>query len=335
VSDGVIGCLTLLGILLASFGTGLLGLRLARCGEARLPLALTGIGGLALLCWLGGWLVAFGLYSRGASLALLAPGIVALALWARDLRLPLRAAPRSGAVALGLAALAAVLFGVRSLASTRSPFVNPCDDWPAYFHLPKLLLESGGLEEPFSMRRLGALGVGPLLQSWFWPIWTTRAAAVADATLGGLALWGAARAAVALPAPGLPAPVVVEAVGLLAGVASLSIPLANGSPALLPMGGALALLVVSASLARGPALERLGTAHALLWGAVAAVVVGLRTSNIAFPGILGLAGLGVALARRDGAAARRWMLAGPSPSSWRSPRGASPRGSRRRPRSFP
>lgn len=309
MSDGLIGCLTLLGTLLASFGYGLLGLRLVGVGEARLPRALIGIGGLAILCWLGGALVALGLYSRSASLALLAPGIVSLALCARDLRPPVRATPRSGAVALGLAALAAVLFGVRCLGSTRSPFVNLCDDWPAYFHLPKLLLETGGLEEPFSMRRLGALGVGPLLQSWFWPVWTTRAPAVADATLGGLAVWGAARAAVALRMDGLHEPVRVEAIGLVAGVASLSIPLANGSPTLLPMGGALALLCLSMGLARGSATAHLGTAQALLWGAVAAVVVGLRTSNIAFPGMVGLTGLALALVRRDGAAIRLWMLA--------------------------
>jgi hypothetical protein len=307
--DSAIGLLTLLAVIAASFGFGLLALRGIGSGQARLPLALVGSGGLALLCWLGGWLAATHLYSRAASLALLALGLAALALCAHDTRRLVPAASRPGAAALALAVLAGALFLVRALGSVRSPFVNPCDDWPAYFHLPKLLLETGGLDEPFSMRRLGVLGVGPLLQTFLWPTWPTRAAAIADATLGGLVVWGAARAAVALRVDAHPSPVAVEAAGLLAGVASLSMPLANGSPALLPMGGALVLLCLSTLLARGAATPRAGAAHAVLWGAVAAVVVGMRTSNIGFPGMLGLTGLALALARRDGAAMRRWLLA--------------------------
>jgi len=303
--DGALGLVTLLALVAASFGYGLLALRIAP-GAPRLPWALTGAGGLALLCWLGGWLVAFRLYSLGAALALLALGVVLLAALGRGAERP--AFPRQGA-ALALAALAAFVFAVRALGSIRSPFVNPCDDWPAYFHLPKLLLETGGLEEPFSLRRLGVLGAGPFLQAFFSPVWTTRAAAVADAALGGLLVWGAGRAALGLRAEGAASPVAIEAAGLAAGLVSLAPPLANGSAALLPMGGGLALLVLSASLVRGAGTARADAMHALLWGALAALVVGLRTSNIAFPGAVGLVGAGLALARRDGAAVRRWGLA--------------------------
>jgi hypothetical protein len=308
VSAGAIGLVTLLGIVAASFGYGLLALRLLEGGRTRLPGALVASGGLAILCWLGGWLAALELYSRGVSLALLAGGGAALALRAHDLRPLLAGVRRPPAAALALAALAAALFLVRTLGATRSPFVNPCDDWAAYFHLPKLLLETGGLTEPFSMRRLGVLGVGPFLQSFFLPGWATRGTAFADAALGGLVLWGAARAAVA-SAAGPAAPVRVEALGLLAGVASLAIPLANGSPVLLPMGGALVVLCLSAPLDRGCATQREEVARAVLWGAVAALLVGFRTSNVAFPGMVGLTGVAIALARRDGRALRRWMLA--------------------------
>ena len=307
MSLGAIGLLTLLAIVAASLGFGLLALRVLEGARTRLPLAFVGSGGLAILCWLGGWLVAFELFSRALSLALLGAGLAALALCARDLGPRLAAARRLPAPALALAALAAVLFLVRTLGSTRSPFLNPCDDWVAYFHLPKLLLETGGLDEPFSMRRLGVLGVGPLLQSFFLPIWATRGTAFADAALGGLVLWGAARAALA--GAGRAMPVRVEALGLAAGVVSLAIPLANGSPALLPMGAALVVLCLSAPLDRGCATPREEAARAVLWGAVAAMLVGFRTSNVAFPGMVGLTGVAIALARRDGAGLRRWLLA--------------------------
>jgi hypothetical protein len=298
VNDAASGILTWLAVAAASLGFGILALRGGRAG---VPVALAGAGGLGALAWLGGWLVAFGAYSRTASLALLALGAAALALSARELR---GAGRPLSAPALALGGLAAALVAVRALGAIRSPFVNPCDDWTAYFHLPKLLLESGGLVEPFSLRRLGLLGAGPFLQSFFWPAWTTRATAVADAALGGLLVWGMARAAVGLGAEGRAAPVRVEAAGLLACVASLAIPLANGSPVLLPMGAALAVLHGAALLDRGGP-----TAVAALWGAAAALLVGLRTSNVAFAGMVGLAGLGLALARRDRAAARRWLLA--------------------------
>lgn len=308
MSDGVAGLLILLALLAAILGYGLVGVRLLAGAHVRPPGALVAGTGTALFCWLGGWLVAFEAWSRGAALALLALGIGALALSARELRARLAGA-RPAALPLALVGLAAALSLLRALGAIRSPFVTPCDDWAAYFHLPKRLLETGGLVEPFSMRRLGVLGVGPLLQSFFFPLWPTRSGAIADVTLGGLLVWGGARAAVALGAAGRASSVTVESGALLALVVSFAIPLANGSPALLPMGGTLVLLCLAAELDRGSETLRGARTRALAWGALAAFVVGVRTTNIAFAGLVGLAGLGLALARHDGAAARRWLLA--------------------------
>jgi hypothetical protein len=307
LAEGLLGLLTLAALVAASLGYGLFVLRMLEGPGARLSAALAGAGGLALLCWLGGWLVAAGSYSREASWVLLWLGLAGLMVYRRELAgwLPRRA--EASPLALAFAALAAAATAARALGAIRSPFMNPCDDWAAYYHLPKLLLESGGLEEPFGMRRLGTLGLAPLLQSFF-PWWTTRGTFFADAALGGLLVWGAARAAARLAAP-TAKPAAVEAAGLLAVLASLAIPLANSSPALLPMGGTLALLALTVELDRGAGSIRADLARAALWGACAALVAGMRTSNVALPGMIGATGLALALVRRDAPAARRWLLA--------------------------
>lgn len=326
MADGTIGLLTLLALLAASLGYALFALRVLEGGETRLSAAIVAAGGLALLCWLGGWWVAFGRYSRAASWSLLAVGIVALVARRRDLARLLPRGTSASSPSLLLAAAAALATAARALGAIRSPFTNPCDDWVAYYHLPKLLLESGGLEEPFGMRRLGVLGLGPLLQSFF-PFWSTRGTGFADAALGGLLVWGCARSAARLAVADHSRPAAVEAAGLLAVLASLAIPLANGSPTLLPMGGTLALLVLAHELDRGAGTAREDFARAVLWGACAALVVGIRTSNVALPGAVGVMGIGLALARRDAAARRRWLwaalaflvaLAPWSLASWRS-----------------
>ena len=300
----VFGALTILAIVAASLGYGYGLLRLAGVRDARLPLAITGGAGLALLSALAGWPVAAGSFSRGTGLLLLAPGIALLVSSARELPRP----RRPGFVQLALAALAALFVVPRLLGAANSENVNICDDWGAYYHLPKLLLESGSLDEPFGFRRLGTLGVAPLLQSYFFPLWGTAGIRVPDAALGGLLVWGAGRAAPALTMP-RPPPVRVEAFGLAAVLLSLAIPIANAAPVLLPMGSALLLFWLTAALVRGHEHARAALALAVFWGASAALLTGLRTSNVVFPGLLGLAGLALALVRRDVGAVRRWLLA--------------------------
>ncbi len=298
--------LTTLAIVAACLGYGHSALRLLGAREARLPLAIMAGAGLALLAALAGWIVAARLFSRGAGLLLLAPGIVLLALSARELFQRLRW--RISAGSLAFFTLAALVFVPRALGAVHVIKVNACDDWVAYYHLPKLLLETGALDEPFSFRRLGTLGVGPLLQSYYFPLWQSAGVRVADAVLGGLLVWGAARSMASLATP-LASATRVELLGLLGAVMSLTIPVANASPVLLPLGGTLLLLWLSAALFREREATPAGLAIAVFWGATAAFVTELRTSNVAFPGFLGMAGLAFALARRDTRAIRLWLLA--------------------------
>jgi hypothetical protein len=300
------GALTTLAIVAASLGYGQGALRLVRAREAQLPLAVTAGAGLALFAALAGWFVAARVFSRGAGLVLLALGIALLALSARDVRLPRRLCILPGALAL--ASLAALVVVLRALGALNALRVNPCDDWIAYYHPPKLLLETGALDEPFGFRRLVTLGVGPLLQSYFVPIFPISSVRFADAALGGLLAWGAARALATLTAAH-PAPARVEAFGLLGVVACLAIPVANASPISLPLGSTILLLWLAVPLVRGRESAREEVALALFWGACAALLTGLRTSNVAFPGLLGLAGVALAVATRDGRALRRWLVA--------------------------
>lgn len=300
------GVLTVLAIVSASLGYGQGLLRLAGARRARLPVAVTSGAGLALFAAVAGWLVAARSFSRGAGLALLASGITFLVLSGGNLPSPRRL--RSSPGQLALIALAGLIVVARALGAVHPLQASPGDDWVAYYHPPKLLLETGALDEPFGFRRLGALGVGPLLQSYFFPIWASSGVRVADAAVGGLLVWGAARALAALTTL-RPAPLHVEALGLLGVVASLTIPITNSSPILLPLGSALLLLWLSAALVRGGESTHESVALALFWGASAALLTGLRTSNVAFPGLVGLAGVALATWKRNGVALRRWLLA--------------------------
>lgn len=99
----------------------------------------------------------------------------------------------------------------------------------------------------------------------------------------------------------------MEALGLAGVLLSLAIPIANAAPVLLPMGGTLLLFWLTAALVRGPDRAQAALALAVFWGACSALLTGLRTSNVVFPGLLGLAGLALALARRD--SLRQWRAA--------------------------
>jgi hypothetical protein len=137
--------------------------------------------------------------------------------------------------------------------------------------------------EPFNWRRLGVLGAGPWLQSYFWPIWTTSAPAVADALIGQLVVFGGAWAAVSwAPGAGRARPVLAASLGLIALLAALTIPVTNSSPTLLPLGAAVVLLVLTTRLAWGKPARAMW-ALAVMWGFVAAWLVGFRTSNVVFP----------------------------------------------------
>ena len=295
------------GVTLGCLGAGR-ALLMADGRGVRSPVdAVAGLTGLALLTALAGWLVLAGVYSEFAGWTLLACGGGALVLlWFRQRAQPsmTRAEPggveplylRAVALVLGLASLA--LATGRALSEFDPQFLSDCDDFPSYFHFPRLLIESGGFIEPFNLRRLGVLGAAPLVQSFFWRDFTTSAGPMTDAVLGQLLVWGAARAIPSTLSGRRQPAWIGEAFGLGALLASLTIWNINTVPVLLPMGGALVLMLLTHGIAQA-ATDAGGRRAALAWGLVAAWLIGLRTINVTFPALFWLIAALVALRGRN------------------------------------
>jgi hypothetical protein len=115
--------------------------------------------GFAIHIAIGGGLALAGLVSPVTANAVVALGVAALA-WARwtgdaRSREPVEPLRIAGALVL-LAAMLACALACAGKAAYRS--VNPSDDWLAYLVFPAKLLQTGTLLEPFSWRRLTALG---------------------------------------------------------------------------------------------------------------------------------------------------------------------------------
>ncbi len=298
-----------LALLVGALGGSRLLARACGSGESELPAGARLLIGLALFAAASGWLVAGGAYSRGASLALLATA--ALGFVARE---PQASAPFAlGSPRLAVAhlpwlfAIGAFLL-VRGFGALRFPHYNACDDLTQYLHFPRLMLESGAFEEPFSTRRLGVLGVGPLLQGFFWPHLDVSGNAVADAVLGLPALLGAAAMLCAAASRGVASRHVTLGFALAALCGTLSVPYINTLPVLLPYAAALALFGLHARLAlRAP--DAASTRDALAFGAVAALAIGLRVSNAILPAALWAFALARALRLRDRERLRHAALA--------------------------
>jgi hypothetical protein len=87
-----------------------------------------------------------------------------------------------------------------------------------------------------------------------------------------------------------------QAFGLAALLASLTIWNINTVPVLLPMGGALVLILLTRRMTEADAG---GRRAALAWGLVAAWLIGLRTINVSFAALIWLVSAVVATRRRD------------------------------------
>lgn len=302
-----------LALVIAALGATRLVSTAARADERELPFGVRVIAGLALLTAAAGWLVLAGVYSRGAAYGLL--GFAALGfLVRRGARDASATAPRSAPASpsraswLWLVPIAAFVL-VRGFGGLRFPHYNTCDDLVVYLHFPRLLLESGGFDEPFSMRRLGVLGAGPFVQGFFWPGFGISANAVADATFGQLAIIGGALATRAACAREAGSRHATFAFVLCALLATLTIPYLNTLPMLLPYGGTLILLALHArSAAREP--DATSARDAVLWGVIAAWLIGLRVSNVIVPAALWAFEFARAAARRDRARLRLSGIAG-------------------------
>ena len=302
-----------LALVVAALGATRLASAAARTGERELPFGVRVIAGLALLTAVAGWLVLAGVYSRGAAYVLL--GVAALGFFVRGgareaASLAPPTAPESASLArwLWLAPIAVFVL-VRGLGALRFPHYNPCDDFVAYLHFPRLLLESGSFDEPFGMRRLGVLGAGPFVQGFFWPGFGISANAVADATFGQLAILGGALATRDACARERRSSYATLAFVLVALLATLTIPYLNTLPVLLPYGGMLILLALHArSVTREP--DASSARDAVLWGVLAAWLIGLRVSNALVPAALWAFELARAGMRRDRVRLRLSLIAG-------------------------
>lgn len=290
-----------LALVVGALGATRLACAALRSDDADLSLAARVTCGIALLSAAAGWLVAAHVYSRSAALAGLGAAGMGLLMGKRrrgasqlatDSSPPQRV--RDG---LLLALVSAVVLA-RMLGALRFPHYNPCDDWVVYLHFPRLLLETGSFDEPFSMRRLGVLGAGPFVQGFFWPSLGISANAMADVVFGQLAIVAGAVALRDACAPAARSLGAASALALLALLATLTIPYLNTLPMLLPFGVTLLLLVMHArAVMREP--DSSSPRDAMLFGALAALLIGLRVSNAVVPAVLWSLELARAAIRRD------------------------------------
>jgi len=131
----------------------------------RADAALRAVWGASALLFVGGILAAASLYSRTASVVLVDVGLVAYCVMLyrerlaglRSARFTWRVARHNGLLAT---LLAVVVFAgvVAYLGGVADPTTNPYDDDIAYLPFVRKLIDTGTLIEPFSFRRLSALG---------------------------------------------------------------------------------------------------------------------------------------------------------------------------------
>jgi hypothetical protein len=119
--------------------------------------------GLAASLCASGVFVALNVYDEWIGWIWLAAGLI-LAVIAFAPTAASRAAIGLNAVAVGLIALVSLYMGVRALGA--APW-NSCDDFVGYLPLGDRLLETGGMIEPFSLRRVSGFGGATVLDSIF------------------------------------------------------------------------------------------------------------------------------------------------------------------------
>lgn len=149
-------------IAFAGFGAGL---NLLVLPTRRADFGLRAAWGASVLAVVGGALAAASAFSRTAAVVSVDLGLVAYCAVAikerseglRSLRFVTRVSRRNGLLA---ALVGVVLIGaaVHYLGAVADPTSNPYDDDVAYFALVRKLTDTGTLVEPFSFRRLSALG---------------------------------------------------------------------------------------------------------------------------------------------------------------------------------
>lgn len=151
-------------VLAAFIGWGSL-LRVVIAPKERVDLGLRAVWGASVTCAIGGALMAASLMKRTAAMLIVELGLLlAVATIAREreaLFQQLRVLVRGVRIRplFGCAcAVLALLVSVHYLAGIADWHVNPYDDEIAYLSFVRKLLDTGSIVEPFSLRRLAALG---------------------------------------------------------------------------------------------------------------------------------------------------------------------------------
>ncbi|HVU49736.1 MAG TPA: hypothetical protein VHL80_03560 [Polyangia bacterium] len=255
--------------------------------------ALRAAWGVALFVAAGGVLSMLCLVSRGRIGALVAGGLlgVALDLGARRAALleaalaAVRRRPRAVGVALGLAALGLLALVQAASAGLTQAYYWNCDDGPAYLVFPAEMLSAGCAVQPFSIRGLNSYGGQPFMNAVIMSQLPTTAVFLFDRGLCllitfGLVLWyPLRRRALAL----LPLALLVTlpdiranttstmstAVLLVAAFRTLELPV-EGERLPAPVGALLALVVVALAAMRQSGVVPAAAIVALAYGGLLA-----------------------------------------------------------------
>ncbi len=209
------------------------------------------IYGMAILIFIGGTLSVTGLVSEAANiLALCVGALLSLPLLKEKTRKPSRGkfpADMTGwlifSSALLVGTLCVATLALTSLGSLMPFWHDQCDDWVSYFYFPKAMLETGGLSEPFNLRRLGGLGGNVYLQSLLFPSLNISSLPFLDVGLGLFLIWGLTRGfAEQFSRSGRYSVLRRELLALFSLAAGYSMILFNHSPSFLPFALVLATL---------------------------------------------------------------------------------------------
>lgn len=156
--------------------------------------------GVSVIVFIGGVQSLLGIVSETKNIIIVLIGVLLFFLWLKDtagssylylkedLNKPSTNSGYSFLVVL-VRVLSVGIVAVHAIASFFPFWVDECDDWVAYFHLPKLLLETGTLIEPFNLRRMATLGGDQYLQSFLYPVFGISALPFIDVGMGLSLVW--------------------------------------------------------------------------------------------------------------------------------------------------
>ncbi len=140
-------------------------MRFAVARRDRVDLGLRTVWGASAVCACGGLLASFSLMNRSAAFVVVEAGLAlaigAVILERRAVSLRVRKLAHAALSEPGLAVASAIvgcIFAIHYLGGIADSHTNPYDDDIAYLSFVRRMLDTGAVIEPFSLRRLSALG---------------------------------------------------------------------------------------------------------------------------------------------------------------------------------